>query len=354
MSNQTAIPYMQIRGGSSKGLYFQSHDLPNNVQERDALLLRVMDGLNILQIDGLGGGNPLSSKVAIVKKSNREGIDLDYLFCQILVGKNIVDSAPNCGNILSGVGVFALETGLLKSAHKDKISIRIYMENSGNQCEIMMNLKNSMPLYDGDAQIDGVCGSSSPILCHYKDIAGSVSGALYPTGKRVNVYDGIAVTCIDNGMPILALNAEDVGISGYETPEQLNDNLTLKEKIESIRLQAALDMGLGDVTKKAIPKICMISKATKGGHFNTRTFIPFHCHKAIGVLGAVSAASAVIDKDSAVHHFFKGAFAGKNAIKVEHPSGHFDVTLTLDTDKNITQAGLMRTARALSKGVAYV
>ncbi len=353
MSNQKAIDYMQIRGGSSKGVYFHADDLPSDTKERDKILLKIMDGAHELQVDGLGGGNPLLSKVGIIKKSNRDDCDIDYLFCQILVGKNKVDSTPNCGNILAGVGAFALETGLL-TTDKNEITIRVFMENSGKICALSMQCKDGFPLYEGDTHIDGVCGTSAPILCNYHDIAGSICGALLPTGNAQDMYDGVAVTCIDNGMPVLALDAKDVGISGYETPDELNNNDALKAKIESIRLQAGKDMGLGDVSEKAIPKICMISDAKNGGTFNTRTFIPFHCHQSIGVLGAVSAASAVLLKNSAVHKFLKSPAGKENIIKVEHPSGQFQINLSLDEAGNIVQAGLVRTARLLSKGVAYV
>nr|HPQ97528.1 PrpF domain-containing protein [Thiolinea sp.] len=278
---QQAIPYMQIRGGSSKGLYFRATDLPDDPEARDQLLLDAV-GRDARQIDGLGGANPLTSKVAVVSPSSRPDADVDYLFVQVVVGENRVDTTPNCGNILAGVGAFALESGMLPVTG-DVTSVRVYMVNSGNACELLVQTPNGEVEYRGDARIDGVPGTAAPVICNYMDIAGSACGSLLPTGQVRDEINGIPVTCIDNGMPVVVLRAADFGKSGYESCEELSADTGFRERLEAVRLQAGERMGLGDVTRKVVPKMTLITAPHAGGHVCTRTFIPHACHSSIGV-----------------------------------------------------------------------
>ncbi|MGA1206850.1 MAG: 4-oxalomesaconate tautomerase [Litorivicinaceae bacterium] len=356
---QRAIPCWQFRGGSSKGIYFKAADLPSEDTLRNQVILHAVSGstgADKRQVDGLGGAHPLTSKVAVVGPSTHPEADIDYLFVQVVVGQAAVDTSPNCGNILSGIGAFALETGMMTQSGSEA-RIRVHMVNSGNLCELVFPLVDGLPDYDGDCRIDGVPGTAAPIVCRYADLAGSACGALLPTGSPIDVFDGVAVTCIDNGMPVVVMKAEDLGISGYESAADLNQDETLKAKVESIRLQAGLAMGLGDVTDKVVPKMSLVSRPSQGGTLNTRTFIPKVCHDAIGVLGAVSVASAAVYEGSPAHQVAEPVNGPSRRMVVEHPSGDFIVDLELDESTQpptILTAGLLRTTRLLASGVTYV
>ena len=348
-----AIPYMQIRGGSSKGLYFAKKDLPENTTLRDEMLLDIL-GRDERQIDGLGGANPLTSKVAIISPSIRKGCDIDYLFVQVIVGKNQVDTTPNCGNILAGVGIFALASGMLK-ATSDTTTIGVFMENSQKKCELVMQTPNGTWQTIGDTKIDGVPGQSAAIVCNYLDVAGSLCGALFPTGQKTDEINGIKVTCIDNGMPVILICASELGKTGYESCDELNSDANFKQTIEAIRLTAGPMMHLGDVTNKAVPKISILAAAKNSGVIRATTFIPHKCHSAIGVLGAASVASACLFDDCVVQAIKKPNIDA-NCIVVEHPNGQMEISLQIEqaaNDIKITHVGLIRTARLLSTGVAY-
>jgi 4-oxalomesaconate tautomerase len=346
---------MQLRGGSSKGLYFLASDLPVEETARNRVLLALV-GQGKRQIDGLGGGNPLTSKAAIVSRSKREDADVDYLFVQVVVGENRVDITPNCGNILAGVGPFAIESGLVK-AQKGETLIRVHMSNSGKVCELVLQTPGGLVQYEGSTRIDGVPGASAPIVCNYKDLAGSACGALLPSGHVVDLIDGVPVTCVDNGMPVALLRASDFGLLGTESPEVLNSNDSLKQRLQAIRLQLGPLMNLGDVDGAAVPKMCLISEPLAGGVINTRTFIPYECHRAIGVLGAVSVATACMLPGSVAEGLAEVPAGDVVNLAVEHPSGAFDVSLELrraDTGLQVHKAGLVRTARLLSRGEVYL
>lgn len=356
---QRAIPCWQFRGGSSKGIYFKASDLPQEESLRSQVILHAVSGAtgaDKRQVDGLGGAHPLTSKVAVVGPSTHPDADIDYLFVQVVVGQAAVDTSPNCGNILSGIGAFALETGMMTQTGPEA-RIRVHMVNSGNLCELVFPLVDGLPDYDGDCRIDGVPGTAAPIVCRYADLAGSACGALLPTGSPIDVFDGVTVTCIDNGMPVVVMKAEDLGITGYESAAELNQDETLKAKVESIRLQAGVAMGLGDVTDKVVPKMSLVSRPSQGGTLNTRTFIPKVCHDAIGVLGAVSVASAAVYEGSPAHQVAEPIGGPSRRMVVEHPSGDFIVDLELDESTQpptILTAGLLRTTRLLASGLTYV
>lgn len=349
---QRSIPFMQIRGGSSKGIYFNAADLPTDPAGLEQTLVAVIGG-DSRQIDGLGGADPLTSKVGIVSLSAREDADIDYLFVQVVVGEQRIDTSPNCGNILAGVGAFALESRLLP-IHEDITRVRVHMINSGKLCELVVQTPDGRVRYDGQARIDGVPGTAAPVLCNFLDIAGSACGSLYPTGQHIERINGIDVTCIDNGMPVVVLRSADLGKRGDETCAALEQDASFCERLEAIRLVAGERMKLGDVTDKVIPKMSLISRPVAGGHVNTRTFIPHRCHAAIGVLGAVSVATACIMPGTVAEGVVRPFDEAIGQVSVEHPSGEFSVTLTLDENRQVTSAGLLRTARLLSRGNLYV
>ncbi len=346
------IRAMWMRGGTSKGGYFLKDDLPADPAARDAFLLRIMGSPDPRQIDGLGGADPLTSKVAVVSKSDRPDVDVDYLFLQVFVDKPIVTDAQNCGNILAGIGPFAIERGLV-AASDGETRVRIFMENTGQIAVATVRTPDGHVTYAGDARIDGVPGTAAPIPIVFKDTAGSSCGALLPTGNEVDTIDGVDVTLIDNGMPCVVMAAADLGLTGTETPADLNANAELKARIEAIRLKAGPLMNLGDVTEKSVPKMTLVSAAQAGGAISTRTFIPHVCHQAIGVLGAVSVATACLLESGPAARIAKLQRARDMLISIEHPTGEFTVTASLDDDGNLTEAGVLRTARKLFDGLVY-
>ena len=349
---QLTIPFMQFRGGSSKGLYFLASDLPSDPAERDQIILSAV-GREARQIDGLGGAHPLTSKVAVVSRSTRSDADVDFLFVQVVVGENRVDTTPNCGNILAGVGPFAIEAGLIP-VQGDTTTVRVYMLNSENLCELTIQTPNGKVTYEGTAKIDGAPGTSAPVICNYLDVAGSICGALLPTGNTQDLIDGIPVTCIDNGMPVVVINAQDLGKTGYETCAELTNDTEFRAKLEAIRLKVGPLMNLGDVTKKVVPKMTLIAPPQNGGHISTRTFIPHTCHDAIGVLGAVSVATACLLPNSVAEGVALIPEGNPKNLSVEHPSGELSVEVEQDANGHVIKAGLLRTARLLSRGEVYV
>ncbi|WP_122664449.1 4-oxalomesaconate tautomerase [Pseudomonas viridiflava] len=345
---QNRIPCLMMRGGTSKGAYFLADDLPSDAVRRDALLLAAMGSPDPRQIDGIGGADSLTSKVAIIRRSSRPGVDVDYLFAQVVVNEPRVDYGQNCGNILAGVGPFALERGLLPIVD-GQTPVRIYMENTGQTATALVQTANGQVRYDGEARIDGVPGTAAAVVVRFDDIAGSSCGALLPTGNARDRFNGIEVTCIDNGMPVVLLRAADLGLNGQESPAELNANEALKAQLESIRLQAGTLMKLGDVSARTVPKMSIVSSPTKGGSISSRTFIPHTCHAAIGVFGAVSVASACL-VPGAVTEGLANVPPGDNlALSVEHPTGEFTVEIRRDKGE-IAGCGLLRTARLLFDG----
>ena len=340
---------MWMRGGTSKGGYFLAEDLP---EDRDAFLLGVMGSPDIRQIDGMGGADPLTSKVAVVRRSAREGVDVDYLFLQVFVDQPIVTDAQNCGNILAGVGPFAIERGLVE-ASGDVTPVTILMENTGQVAVARVETPGGRVSYAGEAKIDGVPGGSAPVPIEFKDTAGSSCGALLPTGNVVDVIEGVDVTMIDNGMPCVVMRASDMGITGEETPEELEGNAALRTKLEAIRLACGPLMNLGDVAEKSVPKMTMVSAPKNGGAIGTRTFIPHRCHKTIGVLGAVSVATACLLKGSPAYELAEVGEGRERSLSVEHPTGEMTVVAALDETGSVVSAAILRTARKLMDGEVF-
>jgi 4-oxalomesaconate tautomerase len=339
-----------MRGGTSKGGYFLADDLPQDVPERDAFLLRVMGSPDPRQIDGLGGADPLTSKVAVVRRSGRPGVDVEYLFLQVFVDQPIVTDAQNCGNILAGVGPFAIERALV-DAKGDPTEVRIFMENTGQVATATIATPGGRVTYDGDARIDGVPGSAAPVPIVFEDTAGSSCGALLPTGNPVDVVEGLAVTLIDNGMPCVVMRASDLGISGQEAPKDLEADAELRRKLEAIRIAAGPLMNLGDVRQKSVPKMTMVA-AARHGAIATRTFIPHRCHASIGVLGAVSVATACLLPAGPAAELAEIPAGTEKTLSIEHPSGEMSVVATMDGDQ-VTSVAVLRTARKLFDGVVF-
>lgn len=352
-----AIPATLMRGGTSKGLYFNVRDLPAERGVRDRVLLAAMGSPDIRQIDGVGGAHPLTSKVAVIGPATRADADVDYLFLQVAVDKAEVSDSQNCGNILAGVGPWAIENGLVPTAGPTT-PVRIHMVNTGSIAVANVPTPNGAVDYEGDARIDGVPGTAAGISIDFLDVAGASCGALFPTGNVTDSIDGIEVTCIDNGMPVVLLGAEDFGLSGAESPDALEANVALKARVEKIRLAIGPRMNLGDVARKTVPKMSLISPARHGGDLNTRTFIPHRVHEAIGVLGAVSVATACMVPGSVAARLLgRGASTGLRRLEIEHPTGFFTVEIDVTSqgsEVKVTRSALLRTARKLMRGEVFV
>ena len=344
-----AVRCMWMRGGTSKGGYFLADDLP---QDRDGFLLRAMGSPDPRQIDGMGGADPLTSKVAVVRPSERAGVDVDYLFLQVFVDQPIVTDAQNCGNILAGVGPFAIERGLV-AAQDGETPVTIFMANTGQVAVARVATPGGRVSYAGEARIDGVPGGSAPVPIAFRDTAGSSCGALLPSGAVVDEVEGIAVTMIDNGMPCVVMRAADMGITGDEPPAELEANTALRDKLEAIRLACGPVMNLGDVRKKSVPKMTMVSAPRAGGAISTRTFIPHRCHKTIGVLGAVSVATACLLEGSPAYELASRGAGRERVLSVEHPTGEMTVVATLGDDGMVAEAAILRTARKLMDGEIF-
>lgn len=350
---QTKIRCMLMRGGTSKAAYFLASDLPQNPALRDQVLLAVMGSPDARQIDGIGGGDSLTSKVAIVSQSSRADADVDYLFAQVNVEKAVVDYGQNCGNILSGVAPFAVERGLI-AAQADSTTVRIFMQNTEQLAKVTIQTPNAEVNYVGDTYIDGVPQPSAEVILNFQNIEGSTCGSLLPTGNVKDTIYGVSVTCIDNGMPVVLINAADLGIIGTESPQQLDSNIKLKQQIEAIRLVAGQKMNLGDVSNKTVPKMSIVSPAIRGGTIHTRTFIPHKCHAAIGVFGATSVATACLIEGTVAFDVAQTSNDLKQRLNVEHPTGRFTVLLERNEQQQITGCGFIRTARALFDGFVMI
>ncbi|MGC4956905.1 4-oxalomesaconate tautomerase [Actinomadura citrea] len=341
---------MLMRGGTSKGAYFLAADLPADPGERDALLLRIMGTPDPRQIDGIGGAHPLTSKVAVVTPSDRPGVDVEYLFLQLGVEAATVSDRQNCGNILAGIGPFAVERGLAAPGG-ERTGVRILMVNSGSVATARFATPGGAVRYDGDTSISGVPGTAAPIVLDFEDTEGSATGALLPTGNVRDVVDGVAVTCVDNGMPVVVAAARDLGVTGYETPDELAADDGLRDRVQALRLRAGELMGLGDVSGAPVPKTTLVAPARDGGTICTRTFIPLRPHASIGVLGAVSVATALL-MDGAVGHDMARLPEPGAPMSVEHPTGRLDVEVELD-GMSPRRSSIVRTARKLFDGTVF-
>ena len=361
-SDLRPVPCILMRGGTSRGPFFLESDLPAEPAARDRLLLAAMGSPDRRQIDGLGGAHPLTSKAGIVRRSTTPGVDLDFLFAQLQPERDTVDLTPNCGNMLAAVLPFALERGLLP-AGDGTTTARILTLNTNMQCDVTVLTPGGRLQYGGEARIDGVPGTAAPITIEFLDTAGSVCPSLLPSGRVLDEVQvlgpepyEVQATLIDNGMPMVIARAADLGATGYESAAQLNANAPLRARIEALRLACGPLMGLGEVAAKSYPKMCLVAAPAAGGNVSTRCFIPHVCHEAIGVLAAVTVATACVLDGSVTQGIARLPDGSRKTVSVEHPTGEFSVELELDAQdpQKVVRAALLRTARPIMRGEVLV
>jgi hypothetical protein len=355
---QTAIPYLFLRGGTSRGPYFRRSDLPQDQDHLAKVLMAVVGVGHPLNIDGIGGGNAVTTKVAMLSASQRDDCDVDYFFAQVAVEKREVDFRPTCGNILVGVGPAAIEMGLVP-AQDGETTVRIHAVNTGAVVEARVQTPGGQVTYDGGFAIAGVPGTAAPIPLGFMETVGSVTGSLLPTGNVIDTIDGIAVTCMDVAMPVMLVRADAFGLTGYETQAELDENRAFYDRIEPIRLQAGKLMGLGDVSQSVTPKLTLLAKPRNGGSITARYFMPWSSHPSMAVTGAQCIAACAILPGTVAEGLTEGlvAHASPVTVGIEHPSGTFDVLVDFaqqDQGIDIRSAGVVRTARLLARGEVMV
>ena len=353
--DDTGVRCLMMRGGTSRGLYFLADDLPADPAARDEVLLRLMGTPDPRQIDGLGGATSLTSKVAVISASTHPDIDVDYLFLQLGVGEVMVSDRQNCGNILAGVGPFAVERGLV-AAGADETSVRIRMVNSDSIAVATFPTPAGRVEYRGDVAIAGVPGTAAPVVLAFTGTEGSTTGSLLPTGQVRDTIDGVPVTCVDNGMPVVLVEAATFGITGDESHQDLAADADLLDRVNRFRVKAGELMGLGDVSGSSVPKTVLVSAARDGGQVCTRSFIPVQPHTAIGVLAAVSVVTGLLLPGAVGHELTADWPADRSTVDVEHPTGHLLVDVVVDTTATPPRAvrsGVIRTARKLFDGNAF-
>src|SRR4051794_19197202 len=349
-----SIPCVLMRAGTSRGPFFLREWLPEGDEARDQALIGAIGASDPLQLDGVGGGSTLNSKVAIVSRSSQPGCDIDYLFAQVGVGNRSVDTRPNCGNMLSGVAPFAIEQGLVP-AMDGTTTVRVYNVNTGSKIDVTVRTPGGRVTYEGDARIDGVAGTAAPILLNFLDARGAVTGSVFPTGRRIDTIAGIEVTCIDAAMPLMIVRAGDFGLTGRESPALLDANAGLLERLEALRLQAGRMMGLGDVSNSVIPKPVLVSAGDSPNSVSSRYFTPRRCHASHAVTGAIGVASAFALPGTVASATARGP--GRHALVVLHPAGQIDVEVELKgtgVEATVERAALVRTARKIMQGELHL
>ncbi|WP_258804014.1 4-oxalomesaconate tautomerase [Pseudarthrobacter sp. NS4] len=353
MAAVEGIPCLYMRAGTSKGAFFLASDLPDDPGDRDNLLLRIMGTPDPRQIDGLGGAHPLTTKVAVISPSG-DGADVNYLFLQLGVDTAFVTDRQNCGNILAGVGPFAVERGLVAAA-EGHTEVRIRMVNTDSIATARFATPGGAVDYDGDLRIDGVPGTAGAIRLNFEGTAGSSTGALFPTGRVLDHVAGMEVTCVDNGMPSVLVRASDLGASGNESPADLEGDAGLADRLGELRLSAAKLMGMGDVTRDTVPKLVLLSAPEAGGTISTRSFLPVRVHTSIGVLGALTVGAGVLPEGTVGHGLAELPPPGA-PLRIEHPTGHFDVDVAVEPSSDglaVTRAAALRTARKIFDGYVF-
>ncbi|MFQ6549324.1 4-oxalomesaconate tautomerase [Aestuariibius sp. 2305UL40-4] len=353
---QRAIPFLFLRGGTSRGPYFRRSDLPKDRETLSRVLIEVTGSGHPLNIDGLGGGAAVTTKVAMLSASEDDWADIDYLFAQVSVTDRLVDFGPTCGNILSGVGPAALEMGLIVP-QGEVTEVKIRAVNTGARVIATVQTPGGTPTYEGGTAIDGVSGTAAPVELAFMEVEGSSTGALLPTGKSIDLIDGIEVTCMDVAMPIVITKAEAFGLTGYETREELDENRTFFDRIEKVRLAAGPMMGLGDVTKSVTPKFAILAKPRQGGAIAARYFMPWACHPTMAVTGAQCLATCAMTPATVADGLANRPSGPPATVTIEHPTGAIDVILDYEptgTGIRVKSAGLLRTARKIAAGEVFV
>ena len=353
---QTKIPCVIMRGGTSRGPFFHTSDLPADVPTRDAVLLSVMGSPHEYQVDGIGGAVSVTSKVAMISKSKHAGADVDYLFAQVEINDRIVDTKPNCGNMLVAVGPFAIESGLVPAKSAETI-VRIFNVNTQTLVEAIVQTPGGKVTYEGKAAIDGVPGTAAPVGINFKGGIGSVTRKLLPTGSPLDTIDGVEVSCVDVAMPVMLMRAEAFGKTGHEPATVLDADKEFMQRMEAIRLEAGVLMGMGDGSKSVTPKVALLAKAKDGGAIATRYFVPDACHKALAVTGTVCLASACATPGTLASQIANVKPAPQGIIEIEHPSGRIAIDLDADFTngkQELRRAALVRTARRIFEGNVLV
>jgi 4-oxalomesaconate tautomerase len=353
---QTKIPCVIMRGGTSRGPFLLTSDLPEDVATRDEVLLAIMGSPHEIQVDGIGGSHSVTSKVAMISKSKRPDADVDYLFAQVQIHEKFVDTKPNCGNMLVAVGPFSIDAGLVP-ARDGETPVRIYNVNTESLVEAIVQTPGRQVAYEGNASIDGVPGTAAPVGINFKSAIGAVTGKMLPTGKPLDVVDGVEVSCVDIAMPLVMMRAADLGKTGYETAVELDSDRALMERMEAIRRKAGALMGMGDVSRNVVPKLALLSKPRHGGTISSRYFVPETCHKSHPVTGTVCIASACAIPGTLAAQIAPLPPAPQGMVRIEHPSGM--ILIDLDADFNagrmeLRRAALIRTARRIFDGHVMV
>ena len=353
---QTAIPYVFMRGGSSRGPYFRRADLPTDQEQLSAVLLAVLGSGHPLNIDGIGGGDAVTTKVAMLSPSALPGVDVDYLFAQVAVTERLVDYKPTCGNILAGVGAAAVELGIIEAAETTALTIRAV--NTGALVDTVLQTRNGEVIYDGDAVLPGVPGTAAPVRLSFRDVAGSATGAMLPTGNPIDVIDGIEVTCMDVAMPVVIMRAGDLGLRGDESAAELDASTALFQRMEAIRLAASQRMGMGDATQSVVPKLAVVAPPSEEGELQARYFMPWKTHPSMAVTGAQCiAACALMPGTVATGLLELRHFASPATIRIAHCCGTIEVIMAYEREGDaleVISAGLVRTARKLAQGEVFV
>lgn len=351
------IPCVLMRGGTSRGPFFLSSDLPADRATRDAVLISAMGSGHPLQIDGIGGGNPLTSKVAIVGRSARPGADVDYLFAQVNVEQARVDTAPNCGNMLAAVGPFAIEQGLVPATDPET-RLTIFNVNTGKRIEAIVQTPGGVVDYEGDTAIAGVPGTAAPVRMAFLDASGSKTGKLLPTDAGVDLIDGTEVTLFDMAVAAMLVDAGSFGKTGQEMPAELDADRAFLQRLEVLRMESGRLMGLGDVSQMVIPKPILLAPPTGAATITARYFMPHSCHTAVAITGAVCIASACCTPGTIAHRLARlpePEVDGRRRLIIEHPSGQTPVEIEQDPVTGIvTRAMVIRTARRLFDGFVHV
>lgn len=352
---QTGIPFVFMRGGTSRGPYFLREDLPENQDTLAEVLIAAVGSGHPLNIDGIGGGAAVTTKVAMLSKSKDGWADVDYFFAQVSVEDRLVDFKPTCGNIMSGVGPAAIEMGLVEP-EGDITEIKIRAVNTGAEVVASVRTPGGVLTYEGDTAIAGVPGTAAPIDLKFMGVVGSSTGAFLPTGNLRDTIDGIEVTFMDVAMPVVIAAASDFGLSGHESAAELDANKDFYARMEAIRQEAGKLMGLGDVSKSVTPKFGLLAPARKGGTIAARYLMPWNTHPTMAVTGAQCLASCALTPGTVADGMLERPDASPANVVLEHASGTIDVLVDFDTDDGfqLNAAGLVRTARKLASGSVFV
>ncbi|MGD2137007.1 MAG: 4-oxalomesaconate tautomerase [Gammaproteobacteria bacterium] len=356
MTAEVEIPCMLMRGGTSKGPYFLATDLPADREIRDRMLLAAMGSPDARQIDGLGGATTLTSKVAIVSTSTLPDADIGYQFAQVSIDQAIVDTTPTCGNMLAGVGPFAIERGLVAAADGET-TVHIHDVNTGARIVAVIQTPGGKPGYEGATEIDGVPGAAAPVRLRFQNIQGAKTGKTLPTGRPVDSIDGVEVTCIDVAMPMVIMRAADLGKTGYESKAELDADGALLRRLEAIRLEAACRMGMGDVSGSVIPKLGLVAPPARGGSITSRYFVPHQCHAAHAVSGGICVATCALMRGTVADGIGEVRRSGVELLRIEHPSGRLEIELGVQgygPDLVVDYGGVIRTARKIMDGAVFL